>query len=126
MPNLKSDVSLRAEAEEIKAKLKAIRHALDRDYRGRVAEFVSDTFNGQQHGRSRKPLKGERVLIQSVFMCEREGVTFHAFRTESGKPIDAGFTLKEIRFVDSPEPALTLSQDDGLNRQGAYYYDRRD
>lgn len=101
MPDLKSDASLRAEAEEIKATLKKIRHALDRDFRGRVVEFVSPTFNGLQFGRSRKPLTGERALIDSVFLCEREGVTFHTFRTESGKPIDAGFTLKEIRFIDS-------------------------
>jgi hypothetical protein len=101
MPNLKSDATLRAESLEIKDQLKRLRHAVDRDFRGRVAEFVSPHFNGQQHGRSRKPLTGERVLIASVFLSEREGVTFRAFRTESGKLIDAGFTLKEIRFVDS-------------------------
>lgn len=101
MAALKSDANLRAEALEIREAMKRLRGAADRDYRGRVAEFVDPTFNGQQYGRSKKPLTGERVLIESVFLDEREGVTFHAYRTESGKPIDAGFTLKEIRFIDS-------------------------
>lgn len=63
-----------------------------------LAEFVSD-FNGQQFGRSRPSLKGERVMIQSVFLHADGTYNFHAFRTESGKPIDAGFFPKDVRFI---------------------------
>jgi hypothetical protein len=64
-----------------------------------LAVFVTD-FNGQQFGKSRTTLRGHKVMVESVFLHSDGTYNFHAWRTEEGRSIDAGFYARDIKFLE--------------------------
>lgn len=86
----------RLEADSLARRLSALQADADATFKGRHIRFVG-TFNGQPWGgRSRKTLAGSEAVITSVYLCEREGVTFCSHEP---KWINSGFTLRDVEFV---------------------------
>lgn len=59
---------------------------------------VTSKFNGQPYGRSRPPLTGKILIIDSVFLDGSE-VSFTGHH-EDGSWLHAGFSLSDIEFLE--------------------------